>query len=312
MHLPRRRRLWATTALTALVLTLTSGAAPAARPVVKAPDIEIGAVRKHLDEFQALAEANGGNRAHGHRGYRASLDYLRQRLDDAGFTTSVQRFTQGDATGYNLVAEWPKGSGDDVVMLGAHLDSTPNGPGINDNGTGAAAVLQVALAVAETDWEPGRRLRFAWWGAEEQGMTGSRHYVDSLSQDELEHVKAYLNVDMLGSPNPGYFVYDDDPRIASVFQKWFTDRGIDTEPAVDVRGRSDHVPFQRAGVPVGGLFSGAGTPMTAEQADKWDGTAGKPFDPCYHSACDTVDNVDATALDRHSDALAHALWSLAS
>ena len=315
MHLsaPRRRRLTVATALTALTIALTSGAAPGTQPTTAdVPDIAVADVRQHLDELMSIAKANGGNRAHGGSGYRASLDYIKGKLDEAGFTTSVQEFTHGGATGYNLVADWPGGGGDGVVMVGAHLDSVSAGPGINDNGSGSAAVLEVALAVAEADLRPGRQLRFAWWGAEEKGMVGSRHYVENLSADERGRIQAYLNVDMIGSPNPGYFVYDDDPQIASVFQDWFTAHGIETEPATEAEGRSDHAPFANAGVAVGGVFSGAGSRMTSEQAAKWDGTAGEPFDPCYHSSCDTLDNVNDTALDRHSDALAHAVWTLSS
>lgn len=305
-----RRRILPAAALAALTITLTSGAAPDAPSTVAAPDIEVSEVRQHLEELQGIAESHGGNRAHGQPGYRASLDYLKEKLDAAGFTTSVQEFTAGGGTGYNLVADWPGGDGEQVLMAGAHLDSVGDGPGVNDNATGSAALLQVALAVADADLQPGTHLRFAWWGAEEQGMVGSRHYVGELPAQERERITAYLNLDMVGSPNPGYFVYQDDAQVASVLQDWFAARDIETEPATEAEGRSDHASFQAAGIPVSGLFTGAGTRMSAEQAAKWDGTAGEPFDPCYHASCDTLDNVDTTALDRNSDALAHALWKL--
>ncbi|PJE95522.1 Leupeptin-inactivating enzyme 1 [Streptomyces carminius] len=296
------------TASTALASagSTSSGAAPA----TEAPDIALSAVKDRLSRLQSIATANGGNRAHGTPGYRAALDHLRSELDAAGYTTSVQPFTAGGTTGYNLIADWPGGSPDEVLMAGAHLDSVAGGAGLNDNGSGSAAVLETALAVARTGFQPDKHLRFVWWGAEELGMLGSRHYVGGLSAAERSRISGYLNFDMIGSPNAGYFVYDDDPRIEGVFQDWFAAAGVPTEISTEADGRSDHAPFADAGIPVGGLFTGAGRTKTAAQAQKWGGTAGQAFDPCYHSACDTEANIDDTALDRNSDALAHAVWTL--
>ncbi|MBB1245481.1 M28 family peptidase [Streptomyces durbertensis] len=287
---------------------------PAGAPALHttaAPDIPIGNVRAHLTAFESIAAANGGNRAHGRPGYRASVDYVKKRLDDAGFRTTVQSFTTNGATGYNLVADWP-GASNRVLMAGAHLDSVTRGAGINDNASGSAAVLETALAVSRANLKPDKTLRFAWWGAEELGLVGSRHYVNTLPRAELNRLSGYLNFDMVGSPNAGYFVYNDDPALEKVFTQWFADRGIATEPATEASGRSDHASFQRVGVPVGGLFTGASRTKTAAQAQKWGGQAGRPFDPCYHSVCDNTGNINTTALDRNSDALAHAVWTLSA
>jgi aminopeptidase S len=197
-------------------------------------------------------------------------------------------------------------------MAGSHLDSVEAGPGINDNGSGSAAILEVALAVAKADLKPAKHLRFAWWGDEEDGMVGSTHYVDSLKSDEKSKIDSYLNFDMLGSPNPGYFVYDDDPELEKVFKDWYAAKNIATDKETEGDGRSDHAPFKDAGVRVGGLFTGAESTKTQAQADKWGGSAGEPFDPCYHAACDKTSNVDETALDRNTDAIAHAVWELSS
>lgn len=298
-------------ALTATLFTFAGARAGEPRAAA-APDIPVANVQQHLKELQAVADANGGSRAHGRPGYKASIDYIRTKLDAAGFETSVQEFTHSGATGYNLVADWPAGGTGEVVMAGAHLDSVGSGSGINDNGSGSAGVLQVALAVAEADLQPSKRLRFAWWGAEELGLVGSRHYVGGLSGTEREAIGGYLNLDMIGSPNAGYFVYDDDAALESVFTGWFAARDVPTEPATESDGRSDHVAFQDAGIPVGGLFSGAGGTMSQEQADKWGGTAGESFDDCYHSACDDTSNIGEKALDLNTDALAHAVWELGS
>ncbi|MFH9003685.1 M28 family metallopeptidase [Streptomyces afghaniensis] len=275
-----------------------------------APDIPLAGVKAHLSQLQSIATANGGNRAHGRPGYKASIDHIKAKLDAAGYTTTVQQFTASGRTGYNLIADWPGGDANQVVMAGSHLDSVSSGPGINDNGSGSAAVLETALAVSRAQYKPARHLRFAWWGAEELGLVGSRHYVNRLATGDRSRISAYLNFDMIGSPNPGYFVYDDDPAIEKTFKEYFSGLGVPTEIETEGDGRSDHAPFKSAGVPVGGLFTGASRTKTAAQAAKWGGTAGRAFDRCYHSSCDTTANIDDTALDRNSDAVAYAVWEL--
>ncbi|MFJ3227988.1 M28 family metallopeptidase [Streptomyces sp. NPDC086783] len=289
-----------------------AGAAPAPEAVAAAPDLPVANVKAHLSQLQSIATANGGNRAHGRAGYKASLDYVKAKLDAAGFTTTVQQFSSGGRTGYNLIADWPGGDTGRVVMAGSHLDSVTAGPGINDNGSGSAAVLEAALTVARTNYQPTKHLRFAWWGAEELGMVGSRYYVNSLSSTNRSRISGYLNFDMIGSPNPGYFVYDDDPAIEKTFKTYFTGIGVPTEIETEGDGRSDHAPFKNAGIPVGGLFSGADYIKTSAQATKWGGTAGRAFDSCYHSSCDTSSNINDTALNRHADALAYAVWELSA
>ncbi|MFD5517303.1 M28 family metallopeptidase [Streptomyces sp. NPDC127066] len=305
-----------TTAVVTAAVLLTggsiAGAAPAPTAAAAAPDLPVANVKAHLTQLQAIATANGGNRAHGRAGYKASLDYVKAKLDAAGFTTTVQQFTSSGSTGYNLIADWPGGDTGKVVMAGSHLDSVTAGPGINDNGSGSAAVLETALAVARAGYQPTKHLRFAWWGAEELGMVGSRYYVNSLTTANRSKISGYLNFDMIGSPNPGYFVYDDDPTIEKTFKTYFTGIGIATEIETEGDGRSDHAPFKNAGIPVGGLFSGADYIKTSAQAAKWGGTAGKAFDACYHSSCDKSSNINDTALDRNADALAYAVWQLSA
>src|SRR4051794_38436788 len=121
---------------------------PAQAAFAAAPDIPVASVKAHLTQLQSIATANGGNRAHGRPGYLASVTYVKGLLDSAGFVTSQQSFTYNGATGYNLIADWPGGNTGDTLMIGAHLDSVTAGPGINDNGSGSAANLETALAVA--------------------------------------------------------------------------------------------------------------------------------------------------------------------
>jgi len=306
-------------ALTAgALVALTAPAAAAAPPeVLAAPDIPVANVQAHLNQLQTIANNNGGNRAHGRTGYRASIDYLQGRLDAAGYTTSLQAFTSGGLTGWNLIAEWPRGDANNVIMAGGHLDSVTAGPGINDNGSGSAGLLEVALTVASQDLTPAKRLRFGWWGAEERGLVGSTYYVNNLPSAERAKIKGYVNFDMIGSPNPGYFVYSSSGQptgsieLQHVLEAPFAAMGVPTE-LTSVGGRSDHAAFANVGIPTGGLFTGAEVTKTSAQAQKWGGTAGQAFDRCYHASCDTTSNINVTALDRNTDAIAYAIWTLSA
>ncbi|WP_327325438.1 M28 family metallopeptidase [Streptomyces sp. NBC_01210] len=317
LSVTRRTAAAAALALAGLLVSTapaaTASPAPASpAPALAAPDIPLANVKAHLTQLQSIATANGGNRAHGRAGYKASIDYVKAKLDAAGFTTSLQQFTSSGATGYNLIADWPGGDANQILMAGSHLDSVSAGAGINDNGSGSAAILETALAVSRAQFKPAKHLRFGWWGAEELGLVGSKYYVNNLPAAERSKISGYLNFDMIGSPNPGYFVYDDDPTIEKTFKDYFAGLSIPTEIETEGDGRSDHAPFKNAGVPVGGLFTGADYTKTAAQAQKWGGTAGQAFDRCYHSSCDTSANIDDTALDRNSDAIAHAIWTLSA
>ncbi|MEU4834263.1 M28 family metallopeptidase, partial [Streptosporangium sp. NPDC023615] len=316
------RKLWTMgmAAILAIPLAFTAPSASAAAP----PDISLTAVKAHLTQFQSIATANGGNRAHGRPGYLASANYVKGKLDAAGFTTTLQSFTYGGATGYNVIADWPGGDTSNTLMIGAHLDSVTAGPGINDNGTGSAAILETALEVSRQSLAPTRHLRFAWWGAEELGLRGSQAYVNSLSSTERSRIKGYYNFDMVGSPNPGYFLYDGDnsdgvgsgpgpagsAQLEATLAAYFSSIGVATR-GTDFDGRSDYGPFIAVGIPAGGTFTGAEGTKTSAQATLWGGTAGQPFDPCYHRACDTVTNVNDTALNRNADAIAYAVWTTA-
>lgn len=299
-------------------VNVTGGDDPTPPPgdPTEAPDIPVENVQAHLAELQNIANANGGNRAHGQPGFKASIDYVKGKLDEAGFQTQVQEFSVFGQTGYNLIADWPGGDENSIVMAGGHLDGVRSGPGINDNGSGSAALLEVALAVSRSQLQPQKHLRFAWWGAEELGLLGSTHYVNTLPAEERSKISSYLNFDMIGSPNAGYFVYDGAGQpegsndIEQMLHDYFASINVESEET-SIGGRSDHAAFARAGIPVGGTFTGAEGRMSSAQAAKWGGTAGESFDRCYHSSCDTVDNINATALDRNADAIAHAIWTLA-
>lgn len=217
----------------------------------------------------------------------------------------------------NLFAQTQYGDASKVVMVGAHLDSVAGGPGINDNGTGVATLLELAENVAGL--KPDNAIRFAFWAAEEQQVAGSIDWVlSAFDSGEIDQIGLYLNMDMIGSPNGVRFVYVDDgvpgtSAINELFHRWFEAEGLAVEEA-DPFGRTDTYYFQLAGVPTGGLYTGAEDIKTEEQAAIFGGTAGLALDPCYHQACDGVDNVNAKLWAEMMDAAAVAMlqWAMNS
>jgi Zn-dependent M28 family amino/carboxypeptidase len=210
----------------------------------------------------------------------------------------------------NVIGESRSGDSRNVVVVGAHLDSVAAGPGINDNGSGSAVVLEAAERLASV--RSRNRLRFVWWGAEELGLLGSRHYVGRLSGTARRNIALYLNFDMVGSRNFARFVYDGDnsssgrvrfppgsAAIERVFSRYFRARGL--AYGETSFGGSDHLPFVEAGIPAGGLFTGA----------DGRGDGGRAHDPCYHRACDTISNVSWRVLRESLQVALHAIKTFA-
>ena len=220
----------------------------------------------------------------------------------------------------NVIAESRTGNSANLLVSGAHLDSVDRGPGLNDNGSGSALLLEVAESFAGT--RPANRVRFVWWGGEELGLLGSRHYVSGLSPSELRRHALYLNFDMVGSKNFVPFVYEGSgsgsaapppgsDEIERVFMRYFAARGQRVIPA-GLGGGSDHAPFARAGIPVGGLFTGADDDKSDAQRAAFGGRAGEPYDACYHRSCDTLANVDVALATWLARAAAFTIGRFAS
>ncbi len=201
----------------------------------------------------------------------------------------------------NVIAETQGGDPDHVLMLGAHLDSALDGPGINDNGSGTAAVLEIARRLsALSGGQPGWKVRVAFWTGEEIGLWGSAQYADSLSDAERGAIAAYLNFDMIATPGGPRQVYDaatlnspSSSTLEQLFGRAFDDEGLPWEKA-DFGGASDHYRFDELGIPVGGIGSVVG------------------HDPCYHLACDTLDGVDPVLLEQMTRAAAWVTGYLAA
>ena len=191
----------------------------------------------------------------------------------------------------NVIAEAGPGQAERVVMAGAHLDSVVSGPGLNDDGSGVAAVLEVAEQLAGKPLPDGARVRFGFWAAEEIGLVGSRRYVTRLPRDERRRIAAYVNLDMVGSPKGRLAVYEGDDPPNRKIEAALREELADDARQEDLGGSSDHASFDDADIPVGGLFTG--------------------LDRCYHRACDTLGNVDEDLAARAARATAGALVTLA-
>jgi Zn-dependent M28 family amino/carboxypeptidase len=263
------------------------------RPTLLVPDeIDIPAISASAELGEALREAA-----------------------DAGATVHVSVQTEiVPGIVRNVIAE-SHGVADRVVMLGGHLDSVHDGPGINDNGSGTAALLELARVFA--DEHPDARVRFAFWGGEEYALLGSRAYVQALGTNQRGEIAAYLNLDMLGSTNFVPFVYDStdgalgSAEISDFLVAYLESRGIGAE-RTDLRGASDHASFSDAGIPTGGIFSGATERKFPAQAEAFGGNADEPMDACYHLACDTVANVTLEIVASFAEAAAAVSLAIAT
>ncbi|WP_443035121.1 M28 family peptidase [Streptomyces sp. BE20] len=241
-------------------------------------------------------------------------------------TLDIRTFMEKRKT-WNVFAETRGGDEDNTVVVGSHLDSVATGPGINDNGSGSAGILEVAKNLGTRPVK--NKVKFAWWSAEEFGLKGSEAYVKSLSEAEKKKIKLYLNFDMIASPNSAQFVYDGDdsdhvgsgpgPAGSAQLERHITDFLDDWDvphEGTDFTGRSDYGPFIEAGIPAGGTDTGAEVIKTAEQAARYGGTAGVAFDKCYHKACDDLENLDLAAFDVNIAVIANAVgtyaWDLSS
>jgi len=200
----------------------------------------------------------------------------------------------------NVVAETKGGDRNHMVLAGAHLDSVEAGPGVNDDGSGTAFQLELAEQIAKGA-PPRNKIRFLWFGGEEDGLVGSQYYAAHMSNAEVARTDMMLDTDMIASSNFARLVYDGDGstfgsdvsgppgsgKIEQVLRGYWDSQGRSSEP-IPFDGRSDYVGFVNRGIPAGGVFAGAEAPKTAEQVKMYGGVEGEQLDPCYHEACDNI------------------------
>ena len=222
----------------------------------------------------------------------------------------------------NVIAETPGGRSDRTVVVGGHLDSVYEGPGINDDGSGVSMMLETAEQMAATGFSPRNQVRFIFFSGEEQGLLGSDYYVSQLTTRQVKDISVMLDYDMLASGNYARFIYDgngDEQGIAGpngsgvieqVFKDWYDSQGLAYE-TIPFDGRSDYDAFTGVGIPAGGIFAGAEGIKTPAQVALYGGTAGVAYDPCYHQLCDTLANLNLKGLAEHKDAAVHAIATFA-
>lgn len=219
-----------------------------------------------------------------------------KRVDAIAYMDADVQTTYTD----NIIAQTTAGDPDNCVMLGGHSDSVTEGPGINDDGSGSLSVLEVAKQL--TKFSVNNCVRFSWWAAEEEGLLGSDHYAASLSDEENQKIRLFMDYDMMASPNFAYQIYnatnDESPEgseeLRDLYINWYKSQGLNYT-LIPFDGRSDYDGFIRAGIPAGGIATGAEGIKTKEEEEQFGGKAGDWYDPCYHQLCDDVSNLNLTA-----------------
>jgi Zn-dependent M28 family amino/carboxypeptidase len=246
-------------------------------------------------------------------------------LANAGGVTlrvKVDGFIDEDVTTNNVIAETPGGRADRTVVVGGHLDSVYDGPGINDDGSGVSTMLETAEEMQELGITPENKVRFIFFSGEEQGLLGSEYYVSQLTKKQIQDISVMLDFDMLASPNYARFIYDGNGdehgfagpngsgTVEQVFKDFWDSQGLAYE-TIPFDGRSDYDAFTTAGIPAGGIFAGAEVVKQSYQVALYGGTAGVAFDKCYHQLCDDLTNINDQGLSEHSDAAVHAILTFA-
>ncbi|KAI0180157.1 hypothetical protein GGR52DRAFT_587742 [Hypoxylon sp. FL1284] len=220
----------------------------------------------------------------------------------------VVDYSMGLDGGIALVTSGEYGDKENTLLVGTHTDSVNSSAGINDNASGIASLLEVATRLSK--FRTKSTVKFAFWTASEPCQLGSKYWLDSIYPEELDQVKLYLDVNMVGSPNGALKVYrggdKKDNRVGNVLEDGFQAQGISPMIA-EISKRSDYTPFLEARVPFNGLFSGADGYKSKEEADRFGGQADEPYDPNYHGVGDNLQNINATTLLMNTKALAHAV-----
>ncbi|MUL76593.1 M28 family peptidase [Mycolicibacterium sp. CBMA 226] len=227
----------------------------------------------------------------------------------------------------NVLAQTKTGDPHSVVLAGAHLDSAPASAGINDAATGVSALLETAAALGGSP-KTQNAVRFTFWGSGAVGQEGATKYVRALAAEPLNDIALYLDFDILGSPNAGFFTYDGDqsgqanPEIP-LDAVPVGSAGIERTLAgyLSLAGKrpadmtmdlgSGYGPFLTAGVPVGGISTGTSQRKSPIQARLWGGQAGAAFDPGYGPTGDTVEQLNRAALAVTGPAVAFAIGTYA-
>lgn len=291
----------------------------------------------HLHAFEQIAKQHGGNRAVGTQGGLASADYILDQAKKAGFSTELQTFENREKTkGKNIIVEIPGESAKSIILLGAHYDSVKMGPGINDNASGVALLLDLMTQLSNQKVKPKHTIHLAFWDSEEVGIAGSQAYVEKLTAEQLKAIKAYINVDMVGTKDPEILIADGDKSSLDEMEKMLKERGMqeqDYKPLLDgLRSIPSHSGDLALENTLKAFFKAKNleikedvATLTASDTAPFLGKVPVTsvilfneqmkgdeleFAPCYHKACDTIEQVDPKSMQLAGDAVIHLLKSL--
>lgn len=291
----------------------------------------------HLHAFEQIAKQHGGNRAVGTQGGLASANYILDQAKKAGFSTELQTFENREKTkGKNIIVEIPGESAQSIILLGAHYDSVKMGPGINDNASGVALLLDLMTQLSSQKVKPKHTIHLAFWDSEEVGIAGSQAYVEKLTAEQLKAIKAYINVDMVGTKDPEILIADGDKSSIDEMEKMLKERGMqeqDYKPLLDgLRSIPSHSGDLALENTLKAFFKAKNleikedvATLTASDTAPFLGKVPVTsvilfneqmkgdeleFAPCYHKACDTIEQVDPKSMQLAGDAVVHLLTSL--
>ncbi|MDR2060655.1 MAG: M20/M25/M40 family metallo-hydrolase [Acinetobacter sp.] len=291
----------------------------------------------HLHAFEQIAKQHGGNRAVGTQGGLASADYILDHAKKAGFTTELHAFENREKTkGRNIIVEIPGESKQDIILLGAHYDSVKMGPGINDNASGVALLLELMAQLSQQKIKPKHSIHLAFWDSEEVGIAGSQAYVKKLTAEQLKAIKAYINVDMVGTKDPEILIADGDKSSVDEMEKMLKERGMQEQDYKPLLDGLRSIPSHSGDLALENMLKeffkaknlkikeGVAT-LTASDTAPFLGKVPVTsvilfneqmkgdeleFAPCYHKACDTIEQVDPKSMQLAGDAVVYLLQSL--
>ena len=298
---------------------------------------------KHLEAFQKIADQQQHNRSVGSPGGLASATYILDALKNMHLAPVVQEFTNSEGRKAQNILVEIKGKSSQVTMMGAHYDSVEFGPGINDNATGTAVLLEIIAAITAQKIVPHHTLRFAFWDSEEVKVEGSRYYVEQNKNVLKNTVANYINVDMVGTPSPTILVTDGDGSTwENLLQQYLENAKTDEEKnqmrelvaqlrqsfpeqvsgaktleniyssylaAKNIPYTADYLLSNSTDIfPFLGVVPAFGVVMTNETLSE---NGELSYAPCYHKACDTIQNVDRQSLQLALESLIHLLYEVA-
>ena len=301
--------------------------------VAKQLHLDPDQMMQHLKNFQKIAELNGGNRAVGTKGGLASAKYILDQAKKEGFNPQILAFENREKTvGQNILVEISGQSNESAILIGAHYDSVKMGPGINDNASGVAVLLELMHQINQSKQKPQYTIVLAFWDSE-VGIAGSQDYVKKLTQQQLDGIKAYINVDMVGTKTPNIMISDGDKSSVDEMEAMLKERGMsesDYKPLTDgLRSLPNHAGDLALEQSLKTFFKNKQltikediSTLTASDTLPFLGKVPVTsiilfneqlkgdeleFAPCYHKACDTINQVDPQSLLIASNAIVHLI-----